>query len=76
MKIYHRYRENPADAPLLPQKRGSKFKTGRVDLSIEEKILSLRKLGNNRYEIREILRSEDRLTGATTIQRHHNIRAQ
>jgi len=68
MKIYHRYKQSPVDMSLLPHKRGPKFKTRRFDLSIEEKVVSLRKLGNNRYEIREILRGENVLVPcATTI---------
>jgi transposase InsO family protein len=40
----------------------------RFDLSIEEEIVSLRKKGNNRYEIREILKSKHlRFPSATTI---------
>jgi len=58
MKIYHRYKQNPVEASLLPRKRGPKFKTRRTDLKIEKRILELRKQGNNRYEIREILNNE------------------
>lgn len=57
MKFYHRYKENPTAESLLPQKRGPRYKTRRLDLDIEEKILSLRRLGNNRYEIVGILKS-------------------
>jgi len=68
MKIYHRYKQNPDIQSLVPQKRGPKFKTRRFDLEIEEKIVSLRLVGNNRYEIREILREEYIVTPcATTI---------
>jgi len=56
MKLYHRYKQNPVIQSVVPQKRGPKFKTRRYDLDIEEKVVSLRKHGNNRYEIREILR--------------------
>ena len=48
MKLYHRYRQNPIELSLLPQKRGPKFMTRRFDLEIENEILSLRRLGNNR----------------------------
>jgi len=58
MKIYHRYKQNPIEESLLPRKRGPKFKTRRTDLKIEKRILELRKQGNNRYEIREILNNE------------------
>ena len=66
MKIYHRYKQNPDIQSLVPQKRGPKFKTRRVDLEIEEKIVSLRLVGNNRYEIREILRKEFIITPCET----------
>ena len=38
----------------------------RFDLEIEEKIVSLRLVGNNRYEIREILRKEYIVTPCST----------
>jgi hypothetical protein len=52
MKIYHRYKQNPVEASLLPQKRGPKFKIRRTDLKVEQKVLELRQLGNSRYEIK------------------------
>lgn len=55
MKIYHRYKQNPLETSLLPQKRGPKFPKRRVDLALEQKILELRALGNNRYEIVQML---------------------
>jgi transposase InsO family protein len=55
MKILHRYEQNPCEYSLVPQKRGPKFKTRRTDISIEEKVIELRKKGVNRYEIRNIL---------------------
>ena len=55
MKILHRYEQNPSEYSLVPQKRGPKFKTRRTDIKIEEQIVELRKKGNNRYEIRNIL---------------------
>jgi transposase InsO family protein len=69
MKIYHRYKQNPVLSSVVPQKRGLKYKTRRYDLSIEEKIVSLRRSGNNRYEIRDILQNQqERLVPcATTI---------
>ena len=66
MKIYHRYKQNPEDISLIPQKRGPRFKTRRFDLKIEEEIVSLRKLGNNRYEIRDILLSKNLPTPCPT----------
>ena len=38
MKIYHRYKANPSEYSLLPQKRGPKFQMRRTDLEIENKI--------------------------------------
>lgn len=55
MKIYHRYKTNPCEYSLLPQKRGPKFKTRRTDIKIENLVAELRRKGNNRYEIRNIL---------------------
>jgi hypothetical protein len=56
MKVYHRYKQNPVELSLIPQKRGPKFKTRRFDLKIEEEIVSLRKLGNNRCCRSQIIR--------------------
>ena len=68
MKIYNRYNQNPEEQSLIPQKRGPKFKKKRFDLQIEEEIVSLRKRGINRYEIREILKSKHlHFPCATTI---------
>lgn len=69
MKIYHRYKSNPSPLSLLPQKRGPKYRVRRIDLQIEEEIISLRKLGNNRYEIRSILadKKSSFVPGATSI---------
>jgi len=68
MKIYHRYKLNPVEQSLIPQKRGPKFRERRFDLEIEDKIVFLRKKGNNRYEIRDILKSSHiQVPCATTI---------
>ena len=58
MKIYHRYKNNPVASMLVPQKRGPKYKTRRTDLTIEEKVVNLRNLGNNRYDIVQMLKSD------------------
>lgn len=55
MRIYHRYKSNPSEYSLIPQKRGPKYQTRRTDIKIEEKVRELRLKGNNRYEIRNIL---------------------
>jgi hypothetical protein len=67
MKIYHRYQQNPVEASLLPQKRGPRFKTRRTDLAIEQKVLELGQLGNNRYEIARILKSQAIEVSSSTI---------
>jgi len=68
MKIYHRYKQCPEQDSLIPQKRGPRFKTRRIDLRTEEQIISSRRLGNNRYEIREILKQNGSFVPcATTI---------
>lgn len=59
MKIYHRYKANPDISSLLPQKRGPKYRGRRIDLKTEEEIIKLRELGNNRYEIRNILKDQE-----------------
>lgn len=55
LKYYNRHLQSDADASLLPQKRGPRYKTRRVDLKIEEDIGYWRDKGNNRYEIVSIL---------------------
>ena len=56
LKYYNRFKQSGKDTDLLPQKRGPKYKTRRPLPFIEHKVLSLRKRGNNRYEIYSILR--------------------
>lgn len=68
MKIYHRYKQHPELESLLPRKRGPRFKTRRIDLALENRIVSLRQLGNNRYEIGQILKQNGNFVpSATTI---------
>jgi len=67
MRIYHRYQANPVPASLVPQRRGPKYKTRRTDLAIENIVIELRKLGNNRYEIVEILQTKNILISASTV---------
>ena len=68
MKIYHRYKQQPELLSLLPQKRGPRFKTRRIELSLEEEIIRYRQLGNNRYEIQEMLKQNSTFApSATTI---------
>ena len=58
MKIYHRYQANPCPEALLPQKRGPKYQTRRTDIELEKMVIELRKLGNNRYNIKQILKKK------------------
>lgn len=78
MKIYHRYKQNPIQESLLPQKRGAKYCKRRTDLNVEKEIIKLRELGNNRYEIRNILTNQGvKLAPSPTtiynICRKHNL---
>lgn len=67
MKIYHRYKQNPEISSLLPQKRGPRFKSRRTDLRIEQRVFCLREQGLNRYEIVEILKTENIIISPSTI---------
>jgi len=68
MKIYNRYKQTPVLSSLIPQKRGHRFTTRRIDIKTEEQIITYRRLGNNRYEIREILKQNSTFApSATTI---------
>jgi len=58
LKIYRRYQQNPTPLSLLPQKRGPRYTIRRTDLHIEEEVINLRKVGNNRYEINFILKAK------------------
>lgn len=56
LKYYNRYLQSGGDLnQLLPQKRGPRYKSRRIDLKIEESIGLWRDKGNNRYEIVSIL---------------------
>jgi len=48
---------------LIPQKRGPKFSYRRTDISIENRVIELRKLILNRQTIAHILRNEGFLLG-------------
>lgn len=59
IKYYNRYKQNRNnDQYLLPLKRGPKYKTRRIGCDIEKRVIELRKLGTNRYEIHSLLKSE------------------
>ena len=51
-KYINKYQQNPTPIGVAPQKRGPKFKVRRaVIYPIEEKIINLRNLGYNKYQI-------------------------
>ena len=57
LKYYNRFKLSGGDVSLLvPQKRGPKWKTRRTIVFIEQKVLALRELGNNKFEINSILK--------------------
>lgn len=51
LKYYNRFRQSGDELDLLPAKRGPRYRTKRPDLEDEHKVLELRKLGNNKFEI-------------------------
>lgn len=58
LKYYNRYKQSGSDADLIPQKRGPRYKSRRPCEKLEQKVIELRKLGNNKYEIASILREQ------------------
>ena len=56
LKYYNRYKQNGKASDLLPGKRGPKYKTRRPIQFIENKVIELRKRGNSKYEIVNILK--------------------
>ena len=58
LKYYNRYQMTHSEDSLLPHKRGPHWKTRRVDLKIEEKVIEQRKKGSSRYEVFIILKPE------------------
>lgn len=78
-KYYHRYLEsNRNPESLKPQKRGPKYKTKRIDICVEEKIVELRKLGLNRFEIQKVIitKTNYKKPSLTTIYNYmvkHNL---
>lgn len=55
LKYYNRFKSTGDLQAVLPGKRGPKWKSRRTLPFIEQKVLALRKKGNNRYEIFNIL---------------------
>jgi hypothetical protein len=58
IKFYNRYTIENQESALLPQKRGPRYKTRRTSLNIEKEVIALRQLGNNRYEIHQLLKQK------------------
>jgi Integrase core domain len=56
LKYYNRYKQSGNAQDLLPRKRGPKYKTRRPVKFIENKVIELRKKGNSKLEIVNILK--------------------
>ena len=56
IKYYNRYRRHNDNNALIPLKRGPRYKTRSTPKWIENKIITLRKLGANRYQIHSMLK--------------------
>ena len=69
-KYYNRYLRSGAEADLLPQRRGPKWRERREPEGIEAEIVACRKRGMNRYEIHAALRERrDTIPSPSTIYR-------
>lgn len=78
LKYYNRFKQSGKDIDLIPQKRGPRYKTRRPIPFIENKVKDLRLLGNNRYEIVNILKPKlKRFTpspsGVYSILKRHKL---
>lgn len=58
LKYYNRYKQSGDENSILPEKRGAKYKSRRIDINIETKVIEIRKKGLNKYEIHDIMREE------------------
>jgi len=56
LKYYNRYKQNGNYQDLVPQKRGPKYRTRRPVKFIENKVIELRRKGNSKLEIVNILK--------------------
>jgi transposase InsO family protein len=69
-KYYNRYQQSGAEADLLPQRRGPKWRERRAPEGIEAEIVACRQRGMNRYEIHAALRERrDTVPSPSTIYR-------
>lgn len=58
LKYYGRYRQSGKEWDLAPQKRGPKFKSRCPCEELVNKVIDLRKKGNNKYEIASIISAQ------------------
>jgi len=68
-KYYNRYLRSGAEADLLPQRRGPKWKTRRMPAEIEALVVEQRQRGLNRYEIYAMLRERGQARSPSAIYR-------
>ena len=61
IKYYNRYKQTEDEESLLPAKRGPRYKTRRPEKDIETRVVELRNLGSNKYEVHSILKPELKL---------------
>jgi transposase InsO family protein len=78
LKYYNRYRQSGRPEDLLPRKRGPRWKTRRCIPYIEQKVVTQRHQGLNRYEIHRVLQKtlKDHTpspSGIYNILRRHNL---
>lgn len=78
LKYYNRYKQSGYAADLLPHKRGPRYKSRRPCEQLEEKVIELRKRGNNKYEIASILQEQKSnfkpsASGVYNICRRHGL---
>ena len=73
LKYYGRYRHSGKSWDLLPAKRGPKFKSRRPCEQLEQKVIDLRKRGNNKYEIASIFSEQKDNTFKPSASGVYNI---
>ena len=78
LKYYNRFKQNGKEQDLIPQKRGPKYKSRRPLPFIENKVIELRRKGNNKFEIVNILKPSLRKftpspSGVYTICKRFNL---
>jgi hypothetical protein len=73
LKYYGRYRQSGKSWDLLPQKRGPKFKSRRPCEELEQKVIELRKRGNDKYEIASIISEQKDNTFKLSASGVYNI---